>query len=125
MQLLSLIPMSIRKSLLHEQKKGTTTEMKLKEHEYHLWQLLVKQRLYRHNKDSLIQLDRSERIDKLEDALGNVEADYARLLRKLEEGVDANLLNGKSEGNGKRAAPEDEDGEEPTAKKARVATIAE
>ena len=46
--------------------------------------MLVKQRLYRHNKDSLAQLDRVERIEKLEQALGSVEVDYARLLRAFD-----------------------------------------
>jgi len=114
MQLLSLIPTSIRKSLLLEQKQGTVAEQKLKEHEYHLWELFVKQRLYRHNKDSLIQLDRAERIDKLEDALGSVEADYARLLRKFDERANPKASNGK------RSAP-DEDDEEPVQKRAKVA----
>lgn len=45
-----------------------------------LWQLLVKQRLYRHNKDVLVQFDASERIEKLGETLLGVELDYARLL---------------------------------------------
>ncbi|KAL5351218.1 histone acetyltransferase 1 [Pseudogymnoascus australis] len=88
MQLLSAIPTNIRKSLMLEHKSANTAETKLRQHEYRLWCLLVKQRLYKHNKDSLIQLDRAERIDKLEEAAGNVESDYARLLRKLDKGKD-------------------------------------
>ncbi|KFZ12627.1 hypothetical protein V502_07017 [Pseudogymnoascus sp. VKM F-4520 (FW-2644)] len=86
MQLLSAIPTTIRKSLVLEHKSANTAETKVRQHEYRLWCLLVKQRLYKHNKDSLIQLDRAERIDKLEEAAGNVESDYARLLRKLDKG---------------------------------------
>ena len=89
MQLLSAIPTNIRKSLVLEHRSTNTAETKVRQHEYRLWCLLVKQRLYKHNKDSLIQLDRSERIDKLEEAAGNVESDYARLLRKLDKGKDA------------------------------------
>ncbi|OBT68213.1 hypothetical protein VE03_02411 [Pseudogymnoascus sp. 23342-1-I1] len=89
MQLLSAIPISIRKSLTLERKAvANTAGAKMKEHEYRLWCLLVKQRLYKHNKDSLMQLDRGERIDKLEEAAGNVESDYARLLRKLDKGEE-------------------------------------
>ncbi|ELR08999.1 histone acetyltransferase 1 [Pseudogymnoascus destructans] len=88
MQLLSAIPTSIRKSLTLEHKSANTPETKLRQHEYRLWCLLVKQRLYKHNKDSLIQLERAERIDKLEEAAGNVESDYARLLRKLDGGKE-------------------------------------
>lgn len=107
MQLLSLIPTSIRKSLLHEQKRGTTVELRAREHEYHLWQLFVKQRLYRHNKDTLIQLDRAERIDKLDDALNAVEADYGRLLRTLDQREGEKSAAVSAEGNGKRSAYED------------------
>lgn len=120
MQLLSYIPTCIRKSLLHERKKGTPAEIKAKEHEYHLWQLFVKQRLYRHNKDTLIQLDRAERIDKLDDALNAVEADYSRLLRTTDQRQEKNVAHGIGGGNGKRAADEEMDVGGPSPKKARV-----
>ncbi|KAL1893158.1 histone acetyltransferase 1 [Sporothrix stenoceras] len=54
------------------------------EHEYKLWRLLVKQRLYRHNKEILGQLERSQRIDKLEETLVSVELEYARILSMFE-----------------------------------------
>lgn len=127
MQLLTLIPTYIRKSLILEKKQGTAAEIKVKEHEYHLWQLFVKQRLYRHNKDTLIQLDRAERIDKLEDAADNVEADYGRLLRMLEQRTKKTL--GPADGvgksrNGKRNVEMDGHGDgiegEPSTKKVRI-----
>ncbi|OBT86133.1 hypothetical protein VE02_05426 [Pseudogymnoascus sp. 03VT05] len=86
MQLLSAIPTNIRKSLNPEPKPANTLQTKLRQQEYRLWCLLVKQRLYKHNKDSLIQLEREERIDKLEEVAGIVETDYARLLTKLDGG---------------------------------------
>lgn len=54
------------------------------EHEYKLWRLFVKQRLYRHNKEILGQLERSQRIDKLEETLVSVELEYARILSMFE-----------------------------------------
>ena len=51
---------------------------------YYYWRLLVKQRIYKRNKDLLIQLDRTERIEKVEETLGDQGADYERLLRNLE-----------------------------------------
>jgi histone acetyltransferase 1 len=118
MQLLSLIPTNVRQSLLLERPTGSAFDLKAKQHEYRLWQLYTKQRLYRHNKDALMQLDRTERIDKLDEALGAVEADYGRLLRSLEQ-----RESGKNTPNGKRATPEDEtvDDGEPAAKKAKFA----
>ncbi|CAK7272264.1 histone acetyltransferase 1 [Sporothrix epigloea] len=53
-------------------------------HEYRLWRLFVKQRLYRHNKEILGQLERSKRIDKLEETLVSVELEYARILSMFE-----------------------------------------
>ena len=119
MQLLSLIPSSVRQSLLLERPKATLPDLKAIQHEYHLWQLFVKKRLYRHNKDTLIQLDRTERIDKLEQALGGVEADYARLLRDSDRRQNGNGASSS----GKRGSPDDEDMEddEPAAKKVKFA----
>ena len=118
MQLLSLIPTNIRQSLLVERQSSSASDIKAKQHEYRLWQLYTKQRLYRHNKDALMQLDRTERIDKLDEALGAVEADYARLLRDLEK-----RQSGKTTPNGKRDSPEEQTVEEgePAAKKVKFA----
>jgi histone acetyltransferase 1 len=144
MQLLSLIPESVRQALLlveQERKKGKDAESKAKEHEYHLWTLWVKKRLYKHNKDTLIQLDRVERIEKLEQALSGVEGDYVRLLRILgersetkdgEPGGNLTVPGENGNGNGersssKRPSPADDDevdeenGEGRAAKKAKVA----
>ncbi|KAK6341220.1 histone acetyltransferase 1 [Orbilia brochopaga] len=45
--------------------------------------IYVKDRLYRHNKDILMQLERNERSDKLNETYDNVRDDYGRLLRKI------------------------------------------
>ncbi|CAK7216246.1 histone acetyltransferase 1 [Sporothrix bragantina] len=58
---------------------------KEEQHEYKLWRLFVKQRLYRHNKEILGQLERSQRIDKLEETLVSVELEYARILSMFED----------------------------------------
>lgn len=47
------------------------------------WRMLVKQRVYRKNKDVLIQLDRLERAEKVEQTVGEVAGDYERLLREM------------------------------------------
>ncbi|KAL3419297.1 histone acetyl transferase HAT1 [Phlyctema vagabunda] len=131
MQLLSLIPKSIRQSLIVEETKlDKAADPKAKKHEYHLWKILTKERLYRHNKDALAQLDRSDRIEKLDQTIGSVEADYARLLRALDNKRGA--AGSKDQGEGvekktsgtKRSSPDDEDDEDepeaPAAKRART-----
>lgn len=122
MHLLSFIPLSIRQSLLVE-RPSNIPDRPAKEHEYRLWQLLTKQRLYRHNRDSLMQLDRAERIEKLEDALGSVEADYARLLRIFDERQKAkpNDDGSSATSNGKRVSPLIEEDGEPSTKRIRFA----
>jgi histone acetyltransferase 1 len=132
MHLLTKIPTTVRQSLLLEQERKVEKDVGLaeKKKEYRLWQLWVKKRLYKHNRDMLIQLDRVERIEKLEQALGGVEADYARLLRAAESrGKPRVVGNGegssgeKSEKNGKRSSPDEEiEGVEgPAAKKVKFA----
>ncbi|TKA73345.1 hypothetical protein B0A55_06789 [Friedmanniomyces simplex] len=51
---------------------------------YYFWRLYAKQRLYVHNRDQLIQLERAERGEKLEAVLDGVLEGYAGLLEKVE-----------------------------------------
>jgi histone acetyltransferase 1 len=121
MHLLSTIPENVRQCLLLEQerKRNEDPASKAKEHEYHLWTLWVKKRLYKHNKDTLMQLDRVERIEKLEQVLSGVEADYSRLLGVLDDRSktgergkekEKEIANGNV--NKKRRSPDDEDDED-------------
>ena len=128
MHLLSKIPQSVRQTFLLEleRKIEKDPEMVEKKKEYRLWQLWVKKRLYKHNRDMLIQLDRVERIEKLEQALSGVEADYARLLRAADSRSQPKVGSGEGssgEKNGKRTSPDDEreNVEEPAAKKVKFA----
>ena len=80
---------------------------------YYYWRLLVKQRIYKKNKDVLIQLDRAERVDKVEQTVGEQAGDFERLLRGMEN-WDGGESGGSSErkDRGKRkviADDEDED----------------
>ncbi|KAK8213923.1 acyl-CoA N-acyltransferase [Phyllosticta capitalensis] len=52
---------------------------------YYFWRHLVKERLFNHNRDQLMQIDASERVEKVEQALGGVEFDYQRLLEVAEK----------------------------------------
>jgi histone acetyltransferase 1 len=138
MQLLSIIPQSVKAAPLHDteetSKKSLPPPEKEDQHIYHLWQLLVKQRLYRHNKDALAQLDRGERIDKLNETLVGVEADYGRLIEAVDErsekerqtAIGKGKGKGAVNGNGKRAATEEDEDEDeddaPLAKKLKFAT---
>ena len=54
--------------------------LRKEERYYGLWRKMVKQRLLKHNMDTLIQLDRPERIEQLEQVMVEQEKDYVRLL---------------------------------------------
>ncbi|KAI9815499.1 MAG: histone acetyltransferase 1 [Pycnora praestabilis] len=110
MHLLSLIPVRHR-STARLTKKGNAADEN--DRAYYFWRLLVKQRLYRHNRDQLAQLDRLDRVDKLEETLGGVEGDYVRLLRGAKERVGEvrdgeAVLDGVEQG----VDDDDEEGEE-------------
>ncbi|KAK4169305.1 histone acetyl transferase [Cladorrhinum sp. PSN259] len=99
-------------------------------HQYKLWRLLLKQRLYKHNMDALGQLEKKERPEKLDEAVASVQFDYLRLLLKFEElkeRAEAEAANGLSENaKGKRKAV-DADGDMlgSAQKKARVEDASE
>ncbi|KAK3067202.1 histone acetyltransferase 1 [Teratosphaeriaceae sp. CCFEE 6253] len=50
---------------------------------YYFWRLYAKQRLYIHNRDQLIQLEKEERVEKLEAALDSVQEGYVKMLEKV------------------------------------------
>ena len=50
---------------------------------FYYWRLLVKQRVYKKNRDLLAQLDLFERIEKVDQTVSEVAGDYERLLRAM------------------------------------------
>lgn len=81
MQTLSRIP-----SLNRSRSRITRKEKATNEHDkaYYFWRLYVKQRLYIFNRDQLAQVEREERIDKLEGALDSVLEAYTKMVEKIE-----------------------------------------
>jgi len=61
---------------------------------YKQYRLLVKARIYKQNRDVMAQLDRLERIDKLEETYLHVEDDYMRQLAKWEVGGPVDNASG-------------------------------
>ncbi|KAK3904388.1 acyl-CoA N-acyltransferase [Staphylotrichum tortipilum] len=146
MQLMSRLPKAVRPGFAPPEEegagkgkgKGKVAKPTAEEtHEYRLWRLLLKKRIYKHNRDALGELEIPERIAKLDETVSSVEFDYARLLIRGEEqrknaaaDAEANRKvvaaaavaageNGTStSANGKRKA--EEDGEPSVSKKARV-----
>jgi len=81
MHTLSFIP-----PLHRSRNRLTKREHSANEHDkaYYFWRMYVKQRLYVFNRDQLAQVERQERIEKLEGALDSVQEGYAKMLEKVE-----------------------------------------
>ncbi|KAM0249030.1 hypothetical protein ACHAQJ_009198 [Trichoderma viride] len=94
MHLMSQLPPSVRPTMSLDDVVPSPTAAD--KHKEKLWQLIVKQRLYRHNKEVLSQIDVAQRIEKLSDTLGSVELEYARLLAAHDRAMKhSNPSNGK------------------------------
>lgn len=84
MYLLSRIPEShrgvknINMARLVMQKSRAANE---DDRRYYWWRMLVKQRLYKRHRDMLVQIDKTERVEKLDETLQNVEEGYECLLK--------------------------------------------
>lgn len=119
MQIMSQLADSVRPGITTDGKDTLSKPKPAEEHEYSLWKLLVKARLYRQHKDILGQLDIAERLEKLEETVASVEFEYARLLVLLESRMNKSRQELENGSNGKRKA--DDAAEEASAsKKARV-----
>ncbi|KAK7207028.1 acyl-CoA N-acyltransferase [Myxozyma melibiosi] len=66
----------VEMALLRRLKKSNARQ-------YKAYRLQVKQRLYKHNREALKDLDRFERVDKLDETYRGVEEDYYRILQVL------------------------------------------
>jgi histone acetyltransferase 1 len=62
---------------------------------YYFWRLYVKQRLYIFNRDQLAQLERQERIEKLESALDAVQEAYSQMIEKVQKREESAGLDGE------------------------------
>ncbi|KAH7162445.1 acyl-CoA N-acyltransferase [Dactylonectria estremocensis] len=115
MHLMSKLPDSVRPSMALDDEVPSPT--RADNHQERLWQLIVKQRLYRHNKDVLSQIEPNERIEKLQQTLGGVELEYARILAASERSTEQSKPQ-PTVANGKRKL--DDDSVSVSSKKARV-----
>lgn len=73
---------------------------KITEARYRLW---VKTRIYRQNKDVLTQLDKGDRVDKLQVTYENLVEDYKRLLKKMKSRKAEELEEDEKEKSGRPA----------------------
>ena len=101
MYLLSLIPESHRLAgnanltKIHIQKHKLTDEC---DRAYYWWRMLVKQRVYKKNRDFMIQMDKEERWGKLEESLQGIELEYMLLLSRWDGWEDVEEENDDEEG---------------------------
>ena len=82
MHTLSFIPNLHRsRSRLTRKEKSSSENDKA----YYFWRLYAKQRLYIHNRDQLAQVEKAERVEKLEGALDGVVEGYVKVLEKVQK----------------------------------------
>ena len=118
MQLLSKIPARHRtKARITRKAKSPDSN----DRKYFFWRLVLKERLYRQHRDVLLQLDKEERVQKVEETVEGVQEEYVDLIdaaerRQLEDKNAADdthedsPLNGTT-GRKRRVIDEDEDEE--------------
>lgn len=98
--------MALLKTLLEREKKEKRKQADRKrDKQWKMYRLVVKGRVYKQNRDVLAQLDRLDRVDKLEETYFHVEDDYTRLLDLAEHGrieEAGSLANRKKAGRSKR-----------------------
>lgn len=116
LHLMSQLPESVRPTMVLPDDISSPSAAD--KHQERLWQLLAKERLYRHNKEQLGQLEIYERRDKLNEVLMTVELGNARILAL----VDRAMYRSQGASNGKRKLDDDDDDDagESASKKARV-----
>lgn len=112
MHLMSQLPDSVQPSMELDDKAVPT---KAERRQLRLWQLFVKQRVYRKNRDALSELELPERIDKLQETVQSIELEYARILAAHDRAIshEPRVLTHNKRKN------EESNGEGPS-KKARV-----
>jgi histone acetyltransferase 1 len=117
LQLMSVLPTSIREDFNLENVPTKVQLTREQQHQYNLWKLLVKTRIYRQNKDVLSGLEVSSRTGELNKAAGDVQFEYSSILA-LVETRQKQADSTASSSNGKHKLIEAV--EEPASKKARV-----
>ncbi|CAG7557696.1 unnamed protein product [Fusarium equiseti] len=116
MHLMSQLPLSVRPTMAIDEDKPAAT--KADRHQAKVWSLIVKQRLYRHNKDLLSQIEPRERVEKLDDTLHGVGLEYARILAAVDRSDQHS--EGQATANGKRKLDVEDGADGSSSKKTRV-----
>ncbi|KAL9025754.1 MAG: hypothetical protein Q9196_005476, partial [Gyalolechia fulgens] len=107
MYLLSLLPLATRQSGTARLTQRARSQNE-SDRQWYYWRLLVKQRVYKKNRDVLMQLERVERVEKVEETVGEQVGDYERLLRRMGERKERRK---KKRGRDEEDEDEDEDEE--------------
>jgi histone acetyltransferase 1 len=113
LHLLSTIPASNRSRARITRKAKSSNE---NDRKYYFWRLALKHRIYSQNADALDQMEVSEKVERLEDAVDNQQEEYEERLEGIEKRAAWTAGQGSSTGGAskikrKRAIVEDEDDE--------------
>jgi histone acetyltransferase 1 len=103
MHLLSTIPRPNRSPSRILRKSQSSVK---EDRHFYFWRLVVKERVYRKNRDELMQMDADERIGKVEDLLPGIQAEYEEVLEQVERMRKTSRMQQKSIGNGAKGQKE-------------------
>lgn len=113
------LPDSVRPTLdIEAAGSKNKRSTKAEDHEYSLWKLLTKSRIYTQNREILSQLEPDERIAKLDETVFAVELEYALLLARYKT---RQALQAEEQTGGKKRKMDDND-ESPSSKKPKTET---
>lgn len=111
------LPDSVRPTLdIEAAASKNKRSTKAEDHEYSLWKLLTKSRIYTQNREILSQLEPDERIAKLDETVFAVELEYALLLARYKT---RQALQAEEQTGGKKRKMDDND-ESPSSKKPKT-----
>jgi len=97
MQLLSTIPKLNRSSSRITRREKSSNEY---DRQFYFWRLFTKERIYQHNRDSLLQLDHEERIVKIDEAVDGLIRNYERILELVDKRMALSIGTEHSSQNG-------------------------
>ncbi|QDS74781.1 hypothetical protein FKW77_001861 [Venturia effusa] len=94
MHLLSTIPVGSRNTARIARREKCAS---VSDRQYYFWRLLTKERIFIRNKDTLLQIDEGDRVEKVEETLAGVQMEYeerwSTFLKRMNKGLRKCISN--------------------------------
>lgn len=124
MHLLGTIPSHNRSATRIVRKANSATK---EDRHYYFWRLIVKDRLYKRNRDELRQIDAGDRVAKIDDLIPGIQTEYEQVLGTVKQRTPVGHVNGNASAvntlsarKKRKVVSDDEDEEAESTKRAKV-----